>query len=43
MTRKRRARRELGAIIAWRGKPATIVSDDGTEPTSNAAQPASRR
>ena len=28
--------RELDAIIAWRGKPAMIVSDNGTELTSNA-------
>jgi putative transposase len=26
--------RELDAIIAWRGRPATIVSDNGTELTS---------
>lgn len=32
----RRVARELDAIIAWRGKPATIVSDNGTELTSNA-------
>ena len=32
----RRVARELDAIIGWRGKPATIVSDNGTEPTSNA-------
>jgi putative transposase len=31
-----RVARELDAIIAWRGKPATIVSDNGTELTSNA-------
>lgn len=29
--------RELDAIMAWRGKPAGIVSDNGTELTSNAA------
>lgn len=28
--------RELKALIAWRGKPAMIVSDNGTEFTSNA-------
>jgi putative transposase len=28
--------RELDAVIAWRGRPATIVSDNGTEPTSMA-------
>ena len=32
----RRVARELDAIVAWRGKPATIVSDNGTELTSNA-------
>jgi putative transposase len=32
----RRVGRELDAVIAWRGKPATIVSDNGTELTSNA-------
>jgi putative transposase len=32
----RRVARELDGIIAWRGKPATIVSDNGTELTSNA-------
>jgi putative transposase len=31
-----RVARELDAIIARRGKPATIVSDNGTELTSNA-------
>ena len=31
-----RVARELDTIIAWRGKPATIVSDNGTELTSNA-------
>lgn len=25
-----------GALIAWRGRPDTIVSDNGTEPTSMA-------
>lgn len=28
--------RELAAVIAWRGKPGMIVSDNGTEFTSNA-------
>jgi len=32
----RRVARELDALIAWRGKPASIVSDNGTELTSNA-------
>lgn len=32
----RRVARELDRIIAWRGKPAMIVSDNGTEFTSNA-------
>src|SRR5258707_2854564 len=32
----RRVARELDAIIGWRGKPATIVSDNGTGLTSNA-------
>jgi len=32
----RRAARELDAVIAWRGKPELIVSDHGTEFTSNA-------
>ena len=32
----RRVARELDAIVAWRGKPAKIVSDNGTELTSNA-------
>lgn len=32
----RRVARELDAIIAWRGRPRTIVSDNGTELTSNA-------
>jgi putative transposase len=32
----RRVARELDAIIAWRGQPAVIVSDNGTELTSNA-------
>ena len=28
--------RELDRIIAWRGKPEAILSDNGTELTSNA-------
>jgi putative transposase len=32
----RRVARELGAIVGRRGRPATIVSDNGTELTSNA-------
>jgi putative transposase len=32
----RRVARELDAIIPWRGKPDLIVSDHGTEFTSNA-------
>ncbi len=32
----RRVARELDAIIAWRGPPTAIVSDNGTEFTSNA-------
>ncbi len=32
----RRVARELDAVIAWRGKPGLIVSDHGTEFTSNA-------
>jgi putative transposase len=32
----RRVARELTAIVAWRGKPASIVSDNGTEFTCNA-------
>ncbi|XBC62753.1 IS3 family transposase [Defluviimonas sp. SAOS-178_SWC] len=32
----RRVARELTALIAWRGKPGLIVSDHGTEFTSNA-------
>jgi putative transposase len=32
----RRVARELDRIMAWRGKPASIVSDNGTELTSNA-------
>jgi putative transposase len=32
----RRVARELDAVIAWRGKPDLIVSDHGTEFTSNA-------
>ena len=31
-----RVARELDAIIRWRGRPMTIVSDNGTELTSNA-------
>ena len=31
-----RVARELDAIIRWRGRPATVVSDNGTELTSNA-------
>ncbi len=31
-----RERLKAVAIIGWRGKPATIVSDNGTELTSNA-------
>jgi putative transposase len=31
-----RVARELDAVISWRGKPTTIVSDNGTELTSNA-------
>ena len=31
-----RVARELTAIVRWRGRPATIVSDNGTELTSNA-------
>lgn len=31
-----RVARELDAIIAWRGRPASITSDNGTELTSNA-------
>jgi putative transposase len=31
-----RVARELDLLIAWRGKPKTIVSDNGTELTSNA-------
>jgi hypothetical protein len=33
---RRRVARELDAIIRWRGKPDLIVSDHGTEFTSNA-------
>ena len=29
----RRVARELDTIVAWRGKPMTIVSDNGTELT----------
>ena len=32
----KRVARELDRIISWRGKPGTIVSDNGTEFTSNA-------
>jgi putative transposase len=32
----RRVARELDLLMAWRGKPATIVSDNGTELTSKA-------
>jgi putative transposase len=32
----RRVARELDAVIAWRGKPCLILSDHGTEFTSNA-------
>jgi putative transposase len=32
----RRVARELSSIIAWRGKPCSIVSDNGTEFNSNA-------
>ncbi len=32
----RRVARELDAIVAWRGKPGTIVSNNGTELTSYA-------
>jgi putative transposase len=32
----RRVARELDAIVAWRGRPDLIVSDNGTEFTSNA-------
>jgi putative transposase len=32
----RRVARELDAIVAWRGRPGLIVSDHGTEFTSNA-------
>jgi transposase InsO family protein len=33
---RKRVARELTALIAWRGRPALIVSDHGTEFTSNA-------
>lgn len=33
---RRRVVRELTDIIAWRGKPVMIVSDNGTEFTANA-------
>ncbi len=32
----RRVARELDRVIAWRGRPTSIVSDNGTELTSNA-------
>jgi transposase InsO family protein len=32
----RRVARELDAVVAWRGRPDLIVSDHGTEFTSNA-------
>jgi transposase InsO family protein len=32
----RRVARELTAIVAWRGNPGSIVSDNGTEFTCNA-------
>lgn len=32
----RRVARELDRLMAWRGRPKTIVSDNGTELTSNA-------
>jgi putative transposase len=32
----RRVARELDAVVAWRGEPDLIVSDHGTEFTSNA-------
>ena len=32
----RRVVRELAVLVAERGRPTTIVSDNGTEPTSNA-------
>jgi putative transposase len=32
----RRVARELDAVIGWRAKPGTVVSDNGTELTSNA-------
>jgi len=32
----RRVARELDAVIAWRGRPTMVVSDNGTELTSNA-------
>jgi putative transposase len=32
----KRVARELDLLMAWRGKPKTIVSDNGTELTSNA-------
>jgi putative transposase len=39
----RRVARELDAIIACRGKPEMIVSDHGTEFTSNAMLACCRR
>ena len=40
-----RVARELDRIIAWRGKPEAVLSDNGTELTSNAilAWPDERR
>jgi putative transposase len=38
----RRVARELDAVIAWHGKPDLIVSDHGTEFTSNAMLPGRR-
>jgi putative transposase len=32
----RRVARELSRLIAWRGKPKVVISDNGTELTSNA-------
>ena len=39
----RRVARELDAIVAWRGRPDLIVSDHGTEFTSNAMLAWSKR
>jgi len=39
----RRVARELADIIAWRGKPGMIVSDNGTEFTANAILGCKRR